>query len=133
MRQVQRVVDLLEELRDTTASIYFVPDIFVVDLIQSRTAEIHGVPIVAMCETPFQGSSGLVKRGMDIVISSVALIVLSPFFVLIALAHQADFPGTRDLPAAALRPGRPGDRRAQVQDHESHRGRPGRAAGNAGG
>ena len=56
MRQVQRVVDLLDELRDTTASIYFVPDIFVMDLIQSRTADISGVPIVAMCETPFQGT-----------------------------------------------------------------------------
>ena len=39
MRQVQRVMDLLEELRDTTASIYYVPDIFVIDLIQSRTGE----------------------------------------------------------------------------------------------
>ena len=72
MRQVQRVVDLLDELRDTTASIYFVPDIFVMDLIQSRTAEISGIPIVAMCETPFQGTRGLVKRLMDVGISVVA-------------------------------------------------------------
>ena len=85
MRQVQRVVDLLDELRDTTASIYFVPDIFVMDLIQSRTADISGVPIVAMCETPFQGSRGLVKRLMDIGISIAALILLSPFFLVVAL------------------------------------------------
>jgi putative colanic acid biosynthesis UDP-glucose lipid carrier transferase len=93
MRQVQRVVDLLEELRDTTASIYFVPDIFVVDLIQSRTAEIDGVPIVAMCETPFQGSRALVKRSMDIIISAVALIVLSPFLLVIALLVKLSSPG----------------------------------------
>jgi len=85
MRQVQRVVDLLDELRDTTASIYFVPDIFVMDLIQSRTADISGVPIVAMCETPFQGSRGLVKRLMDVAISAVVLLLLSPFLLLIAL------------------------------------------------
>lgn len=85
MRQVQRVVDLLEELRDTTASIYFVPDIFVVDLIQSRTSEVQGVPIVAMCETPFQGSRGLVKRSMDVAISLIALIALLPFLLLVAL------------------------------------------------
>ena len=94
MRQVQRVVDLLEELRDTTASIYFVPDIFVADLIQSRTADIRGVPIVAMCETPFQGSRGLVKRSMDIVFSLLALIVLSPFLVLVALLIKLSSPGT---------------------------------------
>ena len=84
MRQVQRVVDLLDELRDTTASIYFVPDVFVIDLIQSRTAEIDGVPVIAMCETPFHGPQGLLKRVMDIVISATALVLLSPFLLLIA-------------------------------------------------
>jgi putative colanic acid biosynthesis UDP-glucose lipid carrier transferase len=93
MRQVQRVVDLLEELRDTTTSIYFVPDVFVVDLIQSRTAEIDGVPVVAMCETPFQGSRGLVKRSMDIAISSIALFVLLPFLLLVALVIKLTSPG----------------------------------------
>jgi putative colanic acid biosynthesis UDP-glucose lipid carrier transferase len=93
MRQVQRVVDLLNELRDTTASIYFVPDIFVMDLIQSRTAEIDGVPVVAMCETPFYGSRGLVKRSMDIALSAVGLLVLMPFLLLVALLVKLGSPG----------------------------------------
>ena len=93
MRQVQRVVDLLEEIRDTTASIYFVPDIFVMDLIQSRTADIFGVPVVAMCETPFHGTRGLIKRSMDIAISSVALLGLLPLLLLIALRIKLGSPG----------------------------------------
>ena len=93
MRQVQRVVDLLDDLRDTTASIYFVPDIFVMDLIQSRTAEISGVPIVAMCETPFQGTPGLIKRLIDICISLTALILLAPFLLIIALLIKLSSPG----------------------------------------
>ena len=93
MRQVQRVVDLLDELRDTTASIYFVPDIFVMDLIQSRTAHIAGVPIVAMCETPFEGSRGVVKRLMDVSISIVALILLAPFLLIIGLLIKLSSPG----------------------------------------
>lgn len=94
MRQVQRVVELLEHLRDTTASIYYVPDIFVMDLIQARTAEIHGVPVVAMCETPFQGTNGLIKRSMDVAISAFTLIVLSPFLLLIALCVKLGSPGS---------------------------------------
>ena len=93
MRQVQRVVDLLDELRDTTASIYFVPDIFVMDLIQSRTADISGVPIVAMCETPFQGSRGLVKRLMDVSISAVSLILLSPLLLTVSILIKLGSPG----------------------------------------
>jgi putative colanic acid biosysnthesis UDP-glucose lipid carrier transferase len=93
MRQVQRVVDLLDELRDTTASIYFVPDIFVMDLIQSRTADVSGMPIIAMCETPFLGSRGLIKRFMDVAISLVALIVSSPLLLLIWLSIKLDSGG----------------------------------------
>jgi putative colanic acid biosynthesis UDP-glucose lipid carrier transferase len=93
MRQVQRVVDLLDELRDTTASIYFVPDIFVMDLIQSRTADISGIPIVAMCETPFQGLSGLIKRTMDVSFTLTGLLVLSPLLVVVALLIKLGSPG----------------------------------------
>lgn len=93
MRQVQRVVDLLDELRDTTASIYFVPDIFVADLIQSRTADISGVPVIAMCETPFQGTRGVVKRFMDVSISTAALIGLAPILAVIGLLIKLSSPG----------------------------------------
>jgi len=93
MRQVQRVVDLLDELRDTTASIYFVPDIFVMDLIQSRTADVSGVPVVAMCETPFQGTRGVIKRLMDVGISFLALVLLAPFMLVIGLLIKVSSPG----------------------------------------
>jgi putative colanic acid biosynthesis UDP-glucose lipid carrier transferase len=93
MRHVQRVLDLLEDLGDTTASIYYVPDIFVFDLIQSRTGEILGMPVVAMCETPFYGYRGVVKRVMDLFIASLALLVLSPLLLLVALAVKLTSPG----------------------------------------
>jgi putative colanic acid biosynthesis UDP-glucose lipid carrier transferase len=93
MRHVQRVLDLLEDLGDTTASIYYVPDIFVFDLIQSRTGEILGMPVVAMCETPFYGYRGVVKRVMDLVIASLALLVLSPLLLLVTLLVKVTSPG----------------------------------------
>ena len=64
--QVARMRDLVHELGDTTASIYFVPDVTGFDMIQQRTSEILGLPVVAMCETPFHGYRGLVKRLMDV-------------------------------------------------------------------
>jgi putative colanic acid biosynthesis UDP-glucose lipid carrier transferase len=85
VRHVQRVLDLLDELRDTTASIYYVPDIFVFDLIQARTGDFFGIPVVAMCETPFHGNRGAIKRLLDIAISATALLVLFPVLVAIAI------------------------------------------------
>jgi putative colanic acid biosynthesis UDP-glucose lipid carrier transferase len=77
--QVARVRELMNELGDTTASIYFVPDITGFDAIQQRTSEILGFPVVAMRETPFHGYRGLVKRLMDVTIAGAGLLVLSPF------------------------------------------------------
>lgn len=77
IRHIKRVLDLLDSLRDTTLSIYYVPDIFAFDLIQSRTDDILGIPVVAMCETPFYGYRGFVKRGMDIALSALGLLVLA--------------------------------------------------------
>ncbi len=76
--QALAVFDLLDDLRDTTASIYYVPDIFVFDLIQARSGEIHGIPVVAMCETPFYGYRGITKRLTDIGLSMAILLLLLP-------------------------------------------------------
>ncbi|MEP7314483.1 MAG: undecaprenyl-phosphate glucose phosphotransferase [Pseudomonadota bacterium] len=93
VRHVQRVLDLLDDLRDTTASIYYVPDIFVFDLIQARTGDFYGIPVVAMCETPFYGYRGAVKRLLDITISATALVVLLPIMLIAALAVKLSSPG----------------------------------------
>ncbi|HEY1726719.1 MAG TPA: undecaprenyl-phosphate glucose phosphotransferase [Steroidobacteraceae bacterium] len=85
VRHIKRVLDLLDDLRDTTASIYYVPDIFVFDLIQARSSEINGIPVVAMCETPFYGYRGLTKRLIDIAMSLAFLICALPLLLLIAL------------------------------------------------
>jgi putative colanic acid biosynthesis UDP-glucose lipid carrier transferase len=84
MRHIQRVVDLLDDLRDTTCSIYYLPDIVVFDLIQSRTLDILGIAAVAMCETPFYGYRGVMKRLTDLVLASLILVILSPLMALIA-------------------------------------------------
>jgi putative colanic acid biosynthesis UDP-glucose lipid carrier transferase len=93
IRHVKRVMNLLDDLRDTTASIYYVPDIFVFDLIQARSGEIQGIPVVAMCETPFYGYRGLTKRLTDVAISVIVLLLLLPLLVLIAVMVKLSSPG----------------------------------------
>jgi putative colanic acid biosynthesis UDP-glucose lipid carrier transferase len=93
IRHIQRVMNLLDDLRDTTASIYYVPDIFVFDLIQARSGEIHGIPVVAMCETPFYGYRGVTKRLTDIAFSAGILLMTLPLFVLVAALVKFSSPG----------------------------------------
>ena len=93
IRHIKRVMNLLDDLRDTTASIYYVPDVFVFDLIQARSGEIHGIPVVAMCETPFYGYRGIAKRVTDIALSLMILLMLLPLLALVAVMVKLSSPG----------------------------------------
>lgn len=93
MASQQRILSLLDALRDTTCSIYFVPDTFVTDLIQGRMDSVGGIPVVAVCETPFTGFSRVIKRGTDIVLSILILALIFPLLVLIAVSIKLTSPG----------------------------------------
>lgn len=93
IRHIQRVMSLIDALQDSTASIYYVPDVFVFDLIQSRSAEINGIPVVAMCETPFYGYRGVLKRLTDLVFTICILLLALPLMLVIALMVKLSSPG----------------------------------------
>jgi putative colanic acid biosysnthesis UDP-glucose lipid carrier transferase len=90
---IRRVVQLLDELRDTTASVYYVPDIFAIDLIQARSGELLGIPVVALCETPFYGYRGVVKRVTDIALAAAVLLLAAPLMAGLAIAVRLSSPG----------------------------------------
>ena len=93
MSKHPRIRDLLDGLADTTASIYFVPDLFAFDLMQARFGEIGGMPLVAVRETPFCGMTGVLKRASDIVLAAVALLVAAPVMIAIAIRIWQSSPG----------------------------------------
>jgi putative colanic acid biosysnthesis UDP-glucose lipid carrier transferase len=93
MTSQPRVLDLLDGLKDTTVSIYFVPDIFVFDLIQARIDDVGGIPVVAVCETPFSGFNGFIKRTSDIVLSIIILILISPLILAVAIGVKLSSKG----------------------------------------
>jgi putative colanic acid biosynthesis UDP-glucose lipid carrier transferase len=84
LANVPRLSALINALRDTTASVYFVPDAFAFDLIQGRMAEINGMPVLSVCDTPFHGTDAVVKRTMDVILGGCALLLTLPVIVLIA-------------------------------------------------
>jgi putative colanic acid biosynthesis UDP-glucose lipid carrier transferase len=83
---LERTKTLIRNLRDTTASVYLIPDITFIDLIQARADDISGVPIIALCESPLHGWAGLKKRATDVVLASAMLLVAAPLMLAIAAA-----------------------------------------------
>ncbi len=93
MSSQPRIVQLLDEMRDTTVSIYFVPDLFMTDLIQARLDDLGGLPVVAVCESPFTGVNGLCKQIFDFVVAALIVVMIAPLLVVIAIAVKVTSPG----------------------------------------
>lgn len=93
MKAESRIQQFLSELGDTTASVYFVPNLFVFDLLQSSVTYFGGIPVVSVYESPFYGVDSVVKRGSDILLGSVILTMIAPLMLLIALAIKLTSPG----------------------------------------
>ena len=91
--QQPRIINLLNELKDTTASIYVVPDIFVTDLVQGSLNHINGIPVVAICESPLVGFRAGIKRLFDILISFLVLLVFSPVLAWVVYKIKQTSPG----------------------------------------
>lgn len=88
-----RIVRLLEQVQGTTASLFYVPDVFGISIIQGRLQDIGGVPVVGICETPFTGTNQLVKRLSDIVLATGILLLISPLLLLVAIGVKLSSPG----------------------------------------
>jgi putative colanic acid biosynthesis UDP-glucose lipid carrier transferase len=85
MRAEKRIKKVLEALADTTASVYFVPDLLVFDLLRSQWSNFNGIPIVSIHDTPVYGVDGVVKRIFDIVVASIVLLIIAIPMLIVAL------------------------------------------------
>jgi putative colanic acid biosynthesis UDP-glucose lipid carrier transferase len=88
-----RIARLLAALQDSAVSIFYVPDVFGVRVIQGRIRTLDGVPVVSLLESPFVGIHALVKRASDLVLASLILMLAAPLMLAIAVAIRLDSPG----------------------------------------
>jgi putative colanic acid biosynthesis UDP-glucose lipid carrier transferase len=85
---------IIDSLRDTTASVYFMPDISAFDPLRLSVQSINGVHAYEIYETPFaDGFARLAKRASDIIISGIILLLISPIMAAIAILIKLTSPG----------------------------------------
>lgn len=71
----------------------YVADLLGAKVLKTEVAEIAGLPIVLVRETPLDGWGKIIKRLFDIVLASFLLIILSPLLIIIALVIKLDSRG----------------------------------------
>jgi putative colanic acid biosysnthesis UDP-glucose lipid carrier transferase len=86
MRAEERIRSLIQQLADSTVSVYIVPDLFVFQMLHSRWSDVQGIPIVSVFENPLYGVDGALKRGLDVALALIGLVILAIPMALIAVA-----------------------------------------------
>jgi putative colanic acid biosynthesis UDP-glucose lipid carrier transferase len=89
----ERIVRILNMLSDTTVSLYFVPDNFLVSMFHGRWVHVGDLPAVSVFETPFFGIGGWIKRTEDLVLGSLFTAIAALPMLCIALAVRLESPG----------------------------------------
>jgi Undecaprenyl-phosphate glucose phosphotransferase len=80
-----RTLQLLESTSREMVDVKVVPDLLQVIALRARLEDLDGIPVININEPPLQGFNSIVKRTIDIAISSAALITLAIPFGIIAV------------------------------------------------
>ena len=89
----RRAMSAINDLGDTTASLYYVPDFFMFSLLKAQVGEVEGVPVLQVAESPFYGVDGLLKQLFDGLFALFAVIAISPVLIGVAIAVKLSSPG----------------------------------------
>ncbi len=89
----ERIRSLLEDLADSTVSVYLVPDFFVFNLLHGRWMNLGNISTISVFETPIYGVEGWLKRLGDIILASIILTFIMIPMALIAVGVKFSSPG----------------------------------------
>ncbi|HUV90572.1 MAG TPA: sugar transferase, partial [Anaerolineae bacterium] len=70
-----------------------VPDVLDLVFIRASVEEFAGIPLIGLREPAIEGPDRVVKRLFDLVVGSLALVLLSPLMLAAAVAVRIDSPG----------------------------------------
>jgi Undecaprenyl-phosphate glucose phosphotransferase len=77
--------DLMEELALRTVDVKLVPDLFSIVTLRGGLEEFGGLPIISLQGAPLEGWNLIAKRAFDVIFSGLALVLLSPVLLAVAL------------------------------------------------
>ena len=93
MREEQRIVRILHDFADTTATVNLLADFFVKNVLHSRWHQVGSSNVLSIYDTPIEGLNIWLKRLEDVVLSTLILALIFPLMLVIAGVIKITSPG----------------------------------------
>ncbi len=88
-----RLKEMLRSIEDLAVDILVIPDVFPILPLHPGIEEFEGIPLVRVRGSPHHGSARLEKRIMDLFFAGIAVVLLTPVFLTIAILIKLTSPG----------------------------------------
>jgi exopolysaccharide biosynthesis polyprenyl glycosylphosphotransferase len=89
----RKIVSIIAQCEREQVRVRIVPDMFQMTLSHLDVEDLGGIPMIGVRDISIGRTQMLLKRAMDVSISSIGLILLLPFFALLALLIKLDSNG----------------------------------------
>jgi Undecaprenyl-phosphate glucose phosphotransferase len=88
------MLKVLNAIEGELVDVKMVPDVLQFVTLRAAVEELEGLPVISLAQSPITGWARLLKRGMDLGLAALGLVVLAPLLGSIALLIRYSSPGS---------------------------------------
>lgn len=93
-QQQPKILQIMQQCEEQAVQSRIVPDFFQLSLTRVTFDEIKGVPLIGLTEPALKGPNFALKRFVDVIVSTILLLFLTPLMLLVALAIRLESRGS---------------------------------------
>jgi len=80
-----KILETIKVANRYVVNIRLIPDLFQLLTLKANIQDLDGFPVISIDDVALRGGKSLVKRAVDISVSSLGLVILSPVFLVVAV------------------------------------------------
>jgi len=80
-----KILQCLQIVNKYVVNVRLIPDLFQLLTLKANIQDLDGIPVISVDEVSLRGIKSIIKRMMDIMVSTVGLVILSPLFLIVAV------------------------------------------------
>jgi len=93
LSRIRTIESLIRRANNLLLDIRLIPDILQIASLKAGMEHIEGIPTINLGDIPLQGWRLYLKRGFDLVVSALGLVLASPFFAVLSIWVKLDSRG----------------------------------------
>jgi len=93
LKSYPKIIEILKIVNKYVVNVRLIPDLFQLLTLKARIEDLDGFPVISIDEPPMRGVMLFVKRSIDIFVSFILLLLLTPLLIITAVIIKLDSKG----------------------------------------